>query len=159
MMILNISKVRLKMDNNNLIFEKVWQDEELCELKITAFSQYVNAYQFCYVEKNFLQEISEIILNYIKNYSKECYIELGKKEGDFTPAFSMKFLPADIYGHVKIEVDLEIADNETRIHRCCFFVESELGLIEKIGKRFLILEDSDLGSVCALNEQKLDCND
>lgn len=44
----------------------------------------------------------------------------------------MCILPADISGHVKIEVDIEIADNETRSHRCCFYVKSELGLIEQL---------------------------
>ena len=39
-----------------------------------------------------------------------------------------------MHGHVKIEVDVEIADNETRSHRCCFFVNSELGLVEQLGK-------------------------
>ena len=38
----------------------------------------------------------------------------------------MNILPADTIGHVKIEVDLEIADNEKRAYRCCFYVESEM---------------------------------
>ena len=60
-------------------------------------------------------------------------MEFGKKEGNYTPAFSMCMLPVDISGHVKIEVDIEIADNDTRSHRCCFYVKSELGLIERLG--------------------------
>ena len=30
---------------NNLIFEKVWQENDLIELKITAISKYVQAFQ------------------------------------------------------------------------------------------------------------------
>lgn len=138
------------MVNNNIIFEKIWQDEDLIELKITAISEYVKAYQNCYVDNNFLKGISEIISNYIKNHGDECYIEFGKKDGNFTPAFSMKFLPADIHGHVKVEVDLEIADNETRAHRCCFYVDSELGVIEKMGKSLSALGNCELGDVATL---------
>lgn len=54
-------------------------------------------------------------------------MEFGKKEGNYTPAFSMCMSPADMSGHVKIEVDIEIADHDTRSHRCCFYVKSELG--------------------------------
>lgn len=62
----------------------------------------------------------------MKDYSSQCYLEFGNKEGNYTPAFSMNVLPADTSGHVKIEVDLEIVDNDKRSHRCCFYVESEL---------------------------------
>lgn len=60
-------------------------------------------------------------------------MEFGKKEGNYTPAFSMCMLPVDTSGHVKIEVDIEIADNDMRSHRCCFYVKSELGSIERLG--------------------------
>ena len=71
-------------------------------------------------------------------------MEFGKKEGNYTPAFSMCILPADISGHVKIEVDIEIADNDMRAHRSCFYVKSELGLIEQLGmsmKKLIIEPD------------------
>lgn len=138
------------MDNNNIIFEKIWQDGDLIELKITAISEYANVFQSCYVENKFLKGITIIISEYIKNYDEECYIEFGKKDGNFTPAFSMKFLSADTRGHVKIEVDLEIADNDTRAHRCCFYVDSELGLIEKLGKELSVLGDKEVGNISTL---------
>lgn len=119
---------------DNIIFEKVWQDGNLIELKISANSEFVNAYQSCYIEDNMLTEISKKMCNYVENYNTKCYLEFGKKEGNYTPAFSMCILSADKLGHTKIEVDIEIADNETRSHRCCFFVNSELGLIEKFAK-------------------------
>lgn len=36
-------------------------------------------------------------------------------------------------GHAKVEVDIEITDNNSRSHRCRFYVKSELGLIEQLG--------------------------
>lgn len=129
---------------DNIIFKKIWQDDNLIELKISANSEFASAYQSCYIQDKKLEEIAGTICNFIENYNEACYLEFGKKEGNYTPAFSMCILPADISGHVKIEVDIEIADNDTRLHRCCFYVKSELGLIERFGmalKKLIIEPD------------------
>lgn len=62
----------------------------------------------------------------------------------------MKLLPTDYYGHVKIEVNIEIDDNDTRSHRCCFFVNSELGLVEQLGSGLKEL-DKPLGETISLS--------
>lgn len=136
---------------DNIIFEKIWQDDSLIELKISANAEFVSAYQSCYIQDKKLEEIVETICNFVENYSEACYLEFGKKEGNYTPAFSMCMLPADISGHVKIEVDIEIADNDTRSHRCCFYVKSELGLIERLGmalKKLIIEQNGCKVSLC-----------
>lgn len=138
-----------KMDN--IIFEKIWQDESLIELKISANSEFVSAFQSCYIQDKKLAEIAEKICDFAGNYNEACYLEFGQKEGNYTPAFSMCMLPADMSGHVKIEVDLEIADNDKRLHRCCFYVKSELGLIEQLGialKELIIEQDGNKVSLC-----------
>ena len=60
-------------------------------------------------------------------------------------AFSLNILPCDNYGHVKIEVDIEIMDNDTRAHRCCFYVSCELGQLEKFGQSLISLILNDNG--------------
>lgn len=135
---------------DNLTFEKIWQDETLIELKISASSEYVSAYQNCYIQDADLEKIAEKICNYTDNYTKACYLEFGKKEGNYTPAFSISFLPADMAGHVKMEVDMEIDDNDTRAHRCCFYVNSELGLIDILGKSLKELVAGPVGESVSL---------
>lgn len=136
---------------DNIFFEKLWQDSNLIELKISANSEFVTAYQSCYIEDNALANFSEQIGDYINNYNNQCYLEFGKKEGNYTPAFSMFILPANTSGHMNIEVDIEIADNDTRSHRCCFFVESELGLVEQLGKSLKALISASEGMEISLN--------
>lgn len=148
LMILNSNKERDFMDN--IIIEKVWQDANIIELKITANSEYVTACQSCYVEDVLLEVIADKISKYVKDYNNSCYLEFGNKEGDYTPAFSMNILTADSSGHVKIEVDLEIADNEKREHRCCFYVESELGQVERLGQSLKSIISSDEGAAISL---------
>lgn len=136
---------------DNIIFEKVWHDRNLIELKISANCEFASAYQSCYIQDEKLAEISEKICDYVQNYNENCYLEFGKKEGNYTPAFSMCIMPADLSGHVQIEVDIEIADNDTRSHRCCFYIETELGLLEQLGialKGLTIGQDGIQISLC-----------
>lgn len=135
----------------NIFFKKIWQDGNLIELKISANSEYVSAYQSCYVQDTLLEKISEEIKNYVDNYNNACYLEFGQKKGNYTPAFSMCILPSETSGHMKIEVDIEIADNDTRSHRCCFYVKSELGLVERLGQSLKSLITAPCGKEINLN--------
>lgn len=146
-MILNSSKVEERMDN--LIFEKIWQDENLIELKIKGISEYTQIYQNCYIEDEKLRGIGKMISEYTYNYDNDCYVEFGEKKGNFTPAFSMKVLPAESSGRMKIEVDFEIADNDERKHRACFYIKGELGLLERLGKALQNVADGEIDT-CAL---------
>ena len=136
---------------NNIIFENIWRDDNLIELKITCISEYVTAYQTCYIENKELHIIGERISQYSFEHTKGCYLEFGKKEGNFTPAFSMKLLPADSLGHVKVEVDVEIFDNDKREHRCCFYVFTELGLIDDLGMTIRNIGNGNNRTICSLN--------
>ncbi len=86
----------------------------------------------------------------MKNYNVECYLEFGNKIGNYTPAFSLAFLPSQISGHVKVEVDIEIADNDKRVHKCCFYVNCELGQVERFGKMLRSIVTDDEGTVISL---------
>jgi len=134
---------------NNLMFEKIWKDDSLIELKITGMSEYVQVYQNCYIEDVELREIGKTISEYTHNYNNECYLEFGKKKGNFTPAFSIKILPAEASGHMNIEVDFEIADNDARTHRACFYIRGELGLLDNLGGALQNMVESDV-NICAL---------
>lgn len=118
---------------DNLSFTKLWQESNLIELEISANSEFASVYQSCYIQDEKLEKIADSICRFVKNYNDACYLEFGNKEGNYTPAFSMCMMSSDSFGHVKIEVDIEIADNDIRAHRCCFFVNSDLGSIERLG--------------------------
>lgn len=63
---------------DNIIFEKVWQDNNLIELKISASCEFVSAYQSCYIEDKKLEEIAGQICVFAKNFNESCYLEFGK---------------------------------------------------------------------------------
>lgn len=135
---------------DNIIIEKLWQDANVIELQVTAKSEYAQAKQSCYVEDEAIMKNADKIEAYMKNYDIECYLEFGNKIGNYTPAFSLAFLPSQISGHVKVEVDIEIADNDKRVHRCCFYVNCELGQVERFGKLLKSIVADEEGTVISL---------
>jgi len=137
---------------DNLMFEKIWQDGNLMELRITGISEYARVYQNCYIEDSALQEAGKPISEYTYNRNRECYVEFGNKEGNFTPAFSMKILPAEPTGHMKLELDFEIADNDTRGHRACFYIRGKLGLLDSFGKAIQSMGEGKT-EACALHSK------
>jgi len=138
---------------DNILFEKIWEDESIIELKITAISNFVTAYQTCYIQEQGIHDISNQISEYVNDYTKNCYIQIGNKEGNHTPAFSMNILSSDLSGHSKIEVDLEIADNDDRSHRCIYYVKGELGAIERLGMCLNKLCSGSIGEEVSLFEK------
>lgn len=134
------------MDNINI--KKIWSDNELnSEIIIIAKSEYVNIMQQSYISQSESIDIGKQIILYSQSNGKEdLYVEFGIKSGNYTPAFSMKFLKLDNLGHINIEIDMEIDDNEERLHRCIFYVKSDLGSIEKMGNFILNISKSKIGT-------------
>lgn len=136
---------------DNLILKKIWQDEDLLELNIIGMCDYVKAHQDCYISKKDLEKLANEIKK-INDTSEKIYLEFGKKDGDYTPAFSLLIMPKNKNGHIKIEVDMEINDIETRTHRCMFFVNTELGMLERFGEKLKRIKDFEIGRMICLNE-------
>lgn len=140
---------------DTIAFKKIYSeqpDSDLLELEITAVSKYVTAFQCCYLSASDLLSSADKIEQYLRRHHEPRYIQYGEKEGNFTPAFSMNILPADQRGHIKVEVDVEIADHPGRSHRCLFFVETELGMIERFGKQIRSLAWAPVGASIHLDQ-------
>ena len=67
---------------DNIIFERIWKDSNIIELKVMASSEYINVFQNCYVEDVLLENAADKIKNYIKNSNEVCYLEFGNKIGN-----------------------------------------------------------------------------
>lgn len=48
-------------------------------------------------------------------------------------------------------LDMEIADNPDRAHRCNFYINSEIGLIEQFGKNLIRLSENKQDEVLLNN--------
>lgn len=136
---------------DNIRIQKIYQDADLVELKISAEADFINAFQYCYTSIEDLEMFSKTISEYARDCSHESYIEFGSKKGNYSPACSFRFLKPDKFGHVKIEVDLEIDDNEERLHRCVFYVESVLGAVQDFSIAVSCLNNANNDFIVELN--------
>ena len=44
---------------DNIIFERLWKDSNIIELKVMASSEYINVFQSCYVEDVLLENAAD----------------------------------------------------------------------------------------------------
>ncbi|MBQ9690704.1 MAG: hypothetical protein IJV62_01130 [Eggerthellaceae bacterium] len=130
---------------DNISIEKIWQDDSLFELRIKASNDFVSVTQECYIQYIDLRTICLNALEAVSGEkSEQFYAEFGSKSGNYTPAFSITVIQEDKLGHVLIEMDMEIADNTSRAHRCSFYLRSDLGSIEKFFKNLEAIADNSI---------------
>ena len=65
---------------DNIIFETIWKDSNIIELKVMAISEYINVFQTCYVEDVILENAADKINNYVANSNEACYLEFGNRK-------------------------------------------------------------------------------
>ena len=135
---------------DNIIIKKMWQDIDFLEIRIDVKTSFLSVYQDCYLSENEMRTNAMNILEYVSSPEKERYIEFGKKNGNYTPAFSIRLLPIDVFGHVKMEMDMEINDNDFRLHRCTFYLNTEIGLVEQFALKLESLVNENVGGVIEL---------
>ena len=115
---------------NNIIIKKIWQDNDCFEASFSCSADNISATTNVYST----QESIEILCNGIRNF---CNSEIttfkwlsGDIGDDTTASVSLLFLREDGAGHITIEVFMEIDDGAPfSIHNCCFYVQTELGLL------------------------------
>ncbi|MGT2949708.1 hypothetical protein BU202_00070 [Streptococcus cuniculi] len=132
------------MDNFSL--EIIWRDEceDLIELKIEVATEFVTMYQYCYISSVELINNMRSIRLHLEKQSKTS-ITFGQMTGQYTPSFSMLLYPKKANDDMLVELDLEIADNDERKHRCQLYVKSKadfwrsfsINVEEMVGKNTL----------------------
>lgn len=133
-----------------LYFKKIWQDTEFFEVELFAQSSFAMAKTNSYTDSNKINQLSSKLLSFTSN---DKYLwENGVKGNEYAPFVSLYF-ESDCCGHVNIEIYAEINDGGTYDkHNCCFFINSELGLLYKFGKNLKLLISDDIGVKISLNE-------
>jgi hypothetical protein len=120
---------------DNIIIKKIYTEDNLLQIRINSYSQYISIWQDCIVDTIQYYNNLDLMLNFLKNKSEKCYVEFGHKTGNYTPAFSMNINKLDNLGHYVIELDMEICDNINREHRCMFNIKTEYGQLENFIKK------------------------
>lgn len=131
----------------NIEMSVIWMEENAIELEIKAYTPIVTVSQTCYIDSDKLNENANEIISFSQAPHGICVIEFGVLAGNYSPAFSMKIERAGIDEKIRIEMNMEIDDNNERIHRAQFYIYCKLGEIEKFGRKMATLEKKKDGKI------------
>jgi len=139
--------------NDYIEIERIWQDIDFFEIKITCISDSITATTKVYTTDENFDDLSDIIESFIHDNNNECYWENGEKGDDTTACVSLRFYKEDKLGHIKIEVYMELDDGgKFSKHNCCFYINTELGLLLEFHKNLFKIKTRKLGEKIVLNQ-------
>ena len=139
--------------NDNICIQKLWQDSELIQLKIVCSSAVITATTKIYVSDYLIDELICQINQLLYGQGKESFWANEKRGNHSTACVSLRFLHKDKLGHILIEVFMELDDGgDYSSHNCCFYLNTEMGLLERFCKRLPMIKQNSLGAQINLND-------
>lgn len=142
---------------NNIEIEKVWQDDEFFEAKITCSAKLISANTLVYLTDTSVDELLDTLRKFLDGNADDQFWESGTKGEGTTSCISFTFLRADLLGHVKIEVFMELDDGGSLSkHNCCFYLNTEQGLLNEFLNNLPKLKEKQIGTKVMLNHYQAD---
>ena len=137
---------------DNIIFSKIWEDDDIIELKVVCSSSVAVITSRIYVSDSLIDELICQIKQFLGGNIEEGLWANEDKGNDSTACVSLRFFRKDKLGHIIIEVFAELDDggNYTE-HNCCFFVGTEYGLLMDFCERLAYLKNFPVGYEVQLN--------
>ena len=131
---------------DNIVFKKIWQDNDLKEIEAVCSSPIIEAVSKIYVSDELIDELTFQIRNFLNGKIEEG-LWANEIRGNMTSAcLSLRFIKKDKRGHICIEVFAELDDGGNYDkHNCCFFVNTEHGLLMRFSERLARLKDCPVG--------------
>ena len=133
--------------------EKIWQDNELIELRIICSSAVIMAAAKIYVSNALIDDLIYQIKQFLDGHVMESIWANEEKGNGSTACVSFRFLHKDKLGHLLVEVFLELEDGgDYSSHNCCFYINTEIGLLSKFCEELPQIKQKQLGINIMLNE-------
>ncbi|MBE6554623.1 MAG: hypothetical protein E7663_00120 [Ruminococcaceae bacterium] len=137
---------------DNIIFSKIWQDDDVIELKVTCSSSVATITSKIYVSDPLIDELICQIKQFLDGNNEEGLWANEDKGNDSTACVSLRFFRKDKLGHIVIEVFAEIDDGgDYSEHNCCFYVSTEYGLLMSFCESLVQLKKNPVGYEIQLN--------
>lgn len=133
--------------------EKLWFDDELAQLSVVCSSSVITASTKIYVNDALVDELIYQTERFLSGKAKES--EWANEErGDHTPpCVSFRFCSHDMLGHILVEVYMELDDGgEYNSHNCCFYIQTEIGQLERFCKSLPHLKRKEPNIRVVLND-------
>ena len=134
-----------------LSIERVWEDVDFFEIEVVAQSTIISASTKSYTTEEAICNLASRLTTFPYDFDDRYIWENGDKGDGSTPFLSLGFWCEDKRGHVIIEVYMELDDGALYSkHNCCFFIKTEIGLLNSFGKSLYLLNKSGIGMKVAL---------
>ncbi len=140
---------------NNIVIEKMTDAEDTVYLSFLVETDNIRVKQdFFDICTADLIKAEDMLLDYFNN-NREVYIVFSDAFNNTTENdFSLKIQPKNSKGNLKIEVsvrvDIDYNNLEECIHKCCFFINTDIGALEQFGKKIRNLIYGDIGTKISL---------
>ena len=137
---------------DNILFKKLWQDEDVINLKAVCTSSVATIISTIYVSDSLLDELIFQIKHFLNDNIEECSWANEEKGNGSTACMSLRFIKKDRLGHINIEVFAELDDGgDYSVHNCCFYVRTEYGLLTSFCESLVQLKKYPAGYKIQLN--------
>lgn len=138
---------------DNIIFSKIWEDIFAIQLKAVCSSSVATITTEIYVDDDLIDELIFQIKQFLDGNIEEGLWANEEKGDNSTACLSLRFFNKDKLGHINIEVYAELADGGNYSeHNCCFFVETEYGLLMNFSEHLDRLKNRPVGFEVRLND-------
>lgn len=137
---------------DNIIFSKIWQDDDVIELKVVCSSSVATITSKIYVSDPLIDELICQIKQFLDGNNEEGLWANEDKGNDSTACVSLRFFRKDKLGHIVIEVFAELDDGgDYTEHNCCFYISTEYGLLMSFCESLVQLKKNQVGYEIQLN--------
>lgn len=138
---------------DNIIFSKIWEDIFAIQLKAVCSSSVATITTEIYVDDDLIDDLIFQIKQFLDGNIEEGLWANEEKGDNSTACLSLRFFNKDKLGHINIEVYAELADGGNYSeHNCCFFVETEYGLLMNFSEHLDRLKNRPVGFEVRLND-------
>ena len=136
---------------DNLSIERVWEDVDFFEIEVIAQSDHIRAGVRSYTTAASISELALQLASFPKTLNDTFLWKNGTKGDDSTPFVSLEFWCKDKLGHIIVEVYMEVDDGASLSkHNCCFFINTEPGVLNNFGKSLHLLNERGTGKKIVL---------
>ena len=134
-----------------LSIERVWEDVDFFQIEVIAQSKLISARVKSYTTVNSITELISRLKTFPEHLDDRYIWENGDKGEGYTPFISLEFWCEDKLGHIVIEVYMELDDGASYDkHNCCFYIKTEVGLLNSFGKSLALLNQRGIGKKVTL---------
>jgi len=138
---------------DNISIKRVWEDLDLFEIEVIAQSELICSRVKSYTTEESINELASLMSSFPQKTDDRCIWENGVRGDNSTPFVSLEFWCEDKLGHVIVEVYMEINDGASYSkHNCCFFVKTEIGLLNSFGRSLPLLNQGGIGKEIKLHK-------